>query len=43
MSQSTLSALKGELATYLVKAEDVTSNVDLLPWWKSTEAELHQQ
>ena len=38
--ESTLSALKGELATYLVKAEDVTSNVDLLPWWKSTEAEL---
>ena len=38
--ESTLSALKGGLATYLVKAEDVTSNVDLLPWWKSTEAEL---
>ena len=38
--ESTLSAFKGELATYLVKAEDVTSNVDLLPWWKNTEAEL---
>lgn len=37
---SILSALKDELATYLVKTEDITSDVDIMAWWQSMEHEL---
>ena len=35
-----LASLKSELATYLPKAEDTSSTIDVLDWWKNAEADI---
>ena len=35
-----ITSLKRELGTYISKAEDVASDVDIPLWWKNAEADL---
>lgn len=39
-NSATIDGLKSELSAYIAAAEDVSSEIDPMMWWKSHEAEL---